>query len=569
MAARTLVLALGAALLAPGLGRAAEAPAARAAAPQATAYNLAAAGYSAFGSGDYAGAADLARAAVQVAPDNRDYRLLLMQALANAGRAEEAEAAAAEIERRFGPAPEVAVQRGHLAVARRDPAAAAEQFARALATPGLDPAAARLARLGLFDARMTLNRPQEAAAALEGLPADSYEVRARRAMAAEAAAHPAEAAQAQAAAAELAPTAESRAYMIRGQVMSLVALERRAEARQVFDAALRAGALDASDPMDVAMVAVAVGDDATALAWFARAEAAGGLKGRAALDAAYAAKRLGRDEAAARYFRLGLARARAGEFALAPQAEMEIRRDVAAISRRWGFNGYVGYGGAGAAAPPTGGRGVAQAGGEAYWRAGGYRSGRTVEVFARAFETVASDRGDPTGGETLQGWLGVRHKPFESQNLVFEASRMIRLGRLSRDDWMLRAAYSAGEGLDLRLDEASWPMWSAYVDMAHLLDAGQTLGAGELRLGRSLRLSGGADGGLVLSPFLGAAAGYDDSLERPLALGWGPGLAGRYWMGGTPDQAPRSYVEMALQFRWRITGDDRADGLFATFNLAY
>jgi hypothetical protein len=419
---------------------------------------------------------------------------------------------------------------------------------------------------------MSQKRPGEAAAALSGLAADSYEVRSRLAMAADAAGKPAEAAPAQAAAAELAPTPESRAYMLRGEVMSLVALERRDAARRVFDAGLAGGALKASPPMDLAMVAVAVGDDETALASFREAEAQGALQGRAALDAAYAAKRLGRDEDAVRYFRLGLARARAGEFTLAPQAELDLRRDVATISRRWGFNGYVGYGGAGAAAaapPAGGGQGVTQAGGEVYWRAGGYRRGRTLEVFGRAFETVASERGDATGGQTLQGWLGVRHKPFESQNLVLEGSRMIALGRQARDDWMLRGAYSAGDGLDLRLDRRSWPMWSAYVDAAHIVDAGQTLGAGEVRLGRSFRVGADADGGLVLSPFLGAGGGYDDGLDRPLALGWGPGLAGRYWTGGTLDQAPRSYVEMALQYRWRITGDERADGLFATFNLAY
>ncbi|HEY8615975.1 NfrA family protein [Phenylobacterium sp.] len=536
-----------------------------------SAYALAAAAYEAFNARDYARAAALAAEAAALAPGNRDYALLHLQALANAGRGEAAEQAAAALERRFGPSALVAAQRGHLAAARQDWTAAADRFGEALALPGLDPAAARLARLGRFDALMSLKQPEEAARSLEGLAADSYEVRSRLAMAADAARRPAEAAEAQAAAAELAPTAESKAYMLRGQVMSLVALQKRAEARRVFDAALRAGQLDASDPMDVAMVAVAVHDDETALTWFRRAEADGKLKGRAALDAAYAAKRLARDADAVRYFTLGLDRTRAGEFALGPQAEFEIRRDVATISRRWGFNGYVGYGGAGAAtaALPGASQGVTQVGGEAYARLGGYRRGRTWEVFGRAFETVASERGDATGPQTLQGWIGVRHKPFESQNLVLEASRMISLGELARDDWMIRAAWSAGDGLDLRFDRSNWPMWNAYVDVAHITGDGQTLAAADLRAGRSFRLSDDPDGGLVLSPFAGVAASYDDSLSKALAAGWGPGVAARWWFGGQTHQAPRSYLEMALQYRLRITGDARASGLFATFNVAY
>jgi hypothetical protein len=367
-----------------------------------------------------------------------------------------------------------------------------------------------------------------------------------------------------------APTPENRAYAIRAEVLDLAAAGHEAQARVRFDAALAAGDLAASPDIDLAMTAVAVGDDETALAAFARAAGAGPLPPAAALDAAYAAKRRSRDAVALAYFRLGLDAAARGDLALAPAMETGVRRDYADLSRRVGLNGYLGYGEAGVAsavAPFRDARGVTQAGLEGYMRPFGYRNGAPVELFARAFQTLDAPAADPAGGETLQGWIGARWKPFTHQNLVLEASRMVRIGDRARNDWMARAAWSGGTGLDVGGPAGISPMWSAYADAARILDAGQTLAVAEARAGAVIRPRGA--GGWLAIPFVGAAAGYDSALAREGSLGVGPGLQLRRWFNAGAYAAPRSYVDVTVQRRVSLAGDRRAGGWFVTLGAAF
>ncbi|MBI1199552.1 MAG: hypothetical protein GC203_16955 [Phenylobacterium sp.] len=367
-----------------------------------------------------------------------------------------------------------------------------------------------------------------------------------------------------------APSAEGRAYAIRAEVLDLVAAGRKAEARTRFDAAMAAGELGPSPALDLAMTALAVGDDDTALAAFARAQKTGSLPPAAALDAAYAAKRRGRDATALADFRLGLDAARDGQIELPPQTEAGLRRDYANLSRRFGVNGYLGYGEAGVAnavTPFRDARGVTQAGLEAYVRPFGYRNGAPVEVFARAFETLDAPAGDPEGGKTRQGWIGARWKPLSDQNVVLEASRMVRLGRLARNDWMARAAWSGGTSLDVAEPPGLQPMWSAYADVARIVDAHQTLAVAETRLGAVLRPHGDRNGLVV--PFVGAAAGYDNTLARKGALGAGPGVQIRRWFNASDYAAPRSYLDLTAQYRVRLAGDRRAEGWFVTLGASF
>jgi hypothetical protein len=68
---------------------------------------------------------------------------------------------------------------------------------------------------------------------------------------------------------------------------------------------------------------------------------------------------------------------------------------------------------------------------------------------------------------------------------------------------------------------------------------------------------------LVFFPHIVVAANYDDSFARREAYGIGPGGSLRYWFGGSEYVAPPSYLELTLQYRFRIAGDSRAEGIFA------
>ena len=208
---------------------------------------------------------------------------------------------------------------------------------------------------------------------------------------------------------------------------------------------------------------------------------------------------------------------------------------------------------------------VVQAGGEAYHRLGGYNDGRPLDIFGRVYGTLDSGGAFPAGGDTLQGWIGLRYKPLSDTNLILEASRMIALGDLARDDWMLRAAWSAETGGDLRFDRSNWPAWRVYADVAHLIDAEQTLGVAEARLGRAFR-TGDRD---IITPFVAVRGSYDSLLADETAVGAGPGLSWRHWFREDRYAAPASYIDLSVGYQFGLSGGDRAEGVFLSITLNY
>lgn len=421
-------------------------------------------------------------------------------------------------------------------------------------------------RLLLVDALLRADRPSQAYEILGAPQADEdYRVSARRAEAATRAGLTIESIAAWNAASRTAPDASARAFAIRSEILARLQVSDAQGARDLFDHAWASGALQGPAPLDTANIAVAVGRDHEAQAAFRSADAARALGGADALNAGYSARRIGDDDAAVRWFSRGLD-TWPQDAAFDEQRRFEVRREVEVLQRRWGASASVSSGPAPTlASGVVGADTVVQAGGEIYHRLGGYEVGRPLEVFGRVYATVESDAGLPTGGDTLQGWIGLRYKPLSDTNLVLEASRMIALGDLARDDWMLRAAWSAEAGGDLRFDAASWPAWRVYADVAHLIDAEQTLAVAETRLGRAFR-TGERD---IVTPFVSVRGVYDSLLADGAAFGAGPGVGWRHWFREDRYAAPASYIDLSVGYQFGLSGDDRAQGVFVGLNLNY
>ena len=452
------------------------------------------------------------------------------------------------------------------ALERRDYAAAAAAASEAVR---LEPGN-RSYRLALVDAQLGAGRAQAALTALEPIRQDpSFEVQSRLGSALSELDQHAAAAAAFGAAGAAAPSANTRAYARRARVLGLIESENVDEARSEYMAALQAGTLEASSPMDMAVLAVAVGEDRVAQLFYAQADTAGLLSGSAALDAGYSARRAHEDQAAIAYFSHGIDGAATGTPELTVRALFAIRRDVANLDRSWGASGSISYGASNAASGiPTspGTSDSLQAGVDVYRRLGGYRAGTPIDVFARVFETVDADSG-ATGADSRQGWIGARWKPLAHTNLVLEGSRMVKLGDSARNDWMVRALYSLEQGTDMTIDRRSWPMWRLYADTSYVLDDQQTFGVIDARAGRSFALS--ADNRTIVSVFGGIGMNYDSALARAEAVGAGPGVSLRRWFREAKYVAPRSFVDLTLEYRFRLAGDERAEGLFTTFSVNY
>jgi tetratricopeptide (TPR) repeat protein len=525
-----------------------------------------------------AAADDFAAALRSVPPGSSEawtLRLALADAAVAAGRFAEAEAVLTEL---IALRPDAALytRRGDLRLRRGDPAAALADFEHALA---LGPARgeARRVLLAAADAAMAAARPEVALDLLAPLAGErSYAVTSRRGFALLALERKEEALAAFEAARSLAPGPAERSLATRTVIALLGELGRKEEARALLAASLADGSLAGTSDLDIAYLASGAGDDALALPYYEKAAAAGELSGRAYLDAAYVAKRRFRNAEAVEFFKAGIDAARSGEIEVDPQYLFGLRREVADITRTWGAYLTLTYGAVGVmpssttAPTPSGGRNVAQLGAEVYWRppAIGYRNGALVEVFARAFETIYDERGGKTGPETLQGLVGVRWKPFSDWNLIFEGARLVKLGSASREDWLARAAFSAGEGTDLNVVDPHWTTWQVYGEADRFFETAQNVAVFEGRLGESFRLDPISDK-LVATPFLALGGSYDSSFADPGALGAGPGFALRYWFREDVYAAPRSYVDLNLQYRFKLAGDNRARGVFAGMTVSY
>ncbi|WP_029086759.1 tetratricopeptide repeat protein [Brevundimonas aveniformis] len=163
-------------------------------------------------------------------------------------------------------------------------------------------------RLLLADSLTLAGRPSETLEVLVPLRDErDYRIQTRLAQAAWDSDEPELAAQAFLSAADLAEGPESRAYLSRAAVLSLLQANRREEAARVFDHAWAGQFLQGYDSLDTANVALAVGRDAQALWAFEDAQRYAALPGRAALDAGYAAQRLGLEDWATSYFSRALA----------------------------------------------------------------------------------------------------------------------------------------------------------------------------------------------------------------------------------------------------------------------
>jgi hypothetical protein len=522
---------------------------------------------------DYSAAIDEAHKAIDADPEKLAYHLLLLNLLMSTGRTAEAEAEATAVINRGNATADVYAQRGYARNLQHKLPGAMSDWEEALRR-GLPPDQSQNVRLALADAALTEKQPQRALRALQRSPTN-YETSIRRAYALQALDR-AEDALAQFRIAErMAATGVQRDGALRALIGILVQLGRKPEARSAFDQATARGQLRTIREADLAYLAASVGNDQLALQLFDSAHAKGQLPPRATLDAGYTAMRQFQNPKAIAYLKEGIDAQADGRIALDEQSLFETRRTVADLSREWGVNSSISYGKVGSAPNPfliigAPSSYTSQLGTEVYYRPEGFgnQNGALFEVFGRLFETLYDQSGGPTGWPTTQGMVGARWKPLAEQNLVLEVDKLLQFGSAARDDTLLRALYSYTVGTDLRAIDTNWPTWMIYAEGDRFLEHTQWVGLFDARFGRSYRLDA-INSNLVFFPHVVLAASYDDSFANPQAYSVGGGGSLRYWFGETQYLAPPSYLELTLQYRFRIAGDKRAEGIFAQTSLNY
>jgi len=350
---------------------------------------------------------------------------------------------------------------------------------------------------------------------------------------------------------------------------ALVADGDTAQAKSEARAMIAAGMTNGMTPLQTAYLAQRAGDGQLAYASFEQADRDGSLPASAAGDAGYAALAAHHNEAGAAWLERAIdngTQASGDTTPMTPQALLDAQQAHADATRKWGFNATLNYRGGGianglATNPTPGLSNNWQAGTEAYWRPFGSLGERAFEVYARGYENFGVKGDSPSGVSTLQAALGARVKPFTSTNAIFAFERIFPIGSSARGDWLARAAWSGGFGTERRIDVPSWWTGIVYGEAGHYVQHPSSYATANVRLGRTFRVDS-IDPRLTVFPHLVAGADYDSSIDHSVPVGVGAGIATRFWFRGGPYDAPRSFVDVSVQYRVRVAGDSRARGVF-------
>ncbi|MCP1118933.1 NfrA family protein [Robbsia andropogonis] len=358
---------------------------------------------------------------------------------------------------------------------------------------------------------------------------------------------------------------------------------RQSEARRVATNAVNQGLLDLVPDLQGAYLASAANRPKLAAQRFQRADANGDLPPTGYLDAGYATLQAGDAPVASSYFKRAIDADQAGTIALPPPTLLDTRRTESEIDRRGGLTVSTSYRPGVAAglennpSASTANKSL-QTSVEGYWRPWGYMSGHTVEVYARASGTWWDDRSGfasasnsgarDAGVASLSGAVGVRGRPFATQNAVLAVEREIPLGRNAVSDWLARAAYSNGFGTAIRYDVPSWWTGTFYGEVGRYLQAGKNYWTTEADLGRTYRIDAIKPEATIF-PYAVVGGDYNQLTNNGYGVGVGAGLTMRWQFRQDRYHAPRSYWQASVQYRFRIAGDDRAKGVFINLTYGY
>ncbi len=547
----------------------------------------------AYANRDYERSAQHARKAVAQAPKNLDYRMMLIEALQRQQRLDEAQVAIDEATQAVGPQPALtrrqqAIQEqlaqntaasGYAALARGDSETAVSEARDAVRRFPRQVAYRKLLVSALI-AQQQFSEARSAATEALALNGNDATLLVQRGQMRQRLGDTSGARQ------DFAQALAVGNLSLREQASLYAAMGQPKEAMLRMQKARDAGELQPGDEVQLAYMLSQAGDDRGALNEFKRVDRQFGLKPREVQDAAYSAMRNDDDAQAIAYFRRVLDYQQTGDLRMPDQQVFDTRRAVSDLSREWGVTNTTTYRGAstssGLNGAPGGNSDSVQNSTEVFWRPFGYRNARFVELYGRVTDTLWSKESSAdTGADALQGALGVRVKPFSSVNVIGALERTFPIGRSNIDgDWLVRLGYGSSIGTDLRVDVPSWWTSQLYLEGGRYLQDKRNYFNSEWQVGRSFRLDS-ISPRLVVFPHVVAAVDYDSKMRSEVdalgqnrtssgnAGGLGVGTGVRYWFREDKYKAPQSYVDFSVQYREKVFGDDRAEGVFARMTFSW
>jgi bacteriophage N4 adsorption protein A len=176
----------------------------------------------------------------------------------------------------------------------------------------------------------------------------------------------------------------------------------------------------------------------------------------------------------------------------------------------------------------------------------GFRDDKIFQVFARTLwsnepQSLTIDE------NSVQVGVGVRYKPFRSQNILVSAERLIAVGSNAINSWLFRASYGWGTGYELRPGQHLWNNTQVYGDVGLFTRNGGT-GAyyAEARQGLTLNLHDR----ILVTPHIV----LDGRNQTPDRLGvsyleGGAGVAIKYLFNASRYETHRANLEFLIEYK--------------------
>ncbi len=281
-------------------------------------------------------------------------------------------------------------------------------------------------------------------------------------------------------------------------------------------------------------------------------------------DAAYAAKRLHQNQVAIALLKRAVDANAALPKAQQPFTEQQLfnyRSESQMLNREWGAVAVLAY--QNNALTSASKLNTLQGSLEAYWQPSDFvanQDGHYLQIFTGINETLYDAQGGTIGAPTAQATVGVRYKPFSKLGLVLVGQQLFALGSVGKNDTLLHVAYSGGEGTGLNVRDESWQTWQYYGDLAYLVTQKRTIAAFEASYGQTFRLSE-QNSRITYTPHWALAADSDSAATQVVAAGTGPGVRLRYWLREDTYNAPASFLDFNLQYRYSLTNSNRSRGV--------
>ncbi len=177
----------------------------------------------------------------------------------------------------------------------------------------------------------------------------------------------------------------------------------------------------------------------------------------------------------------------------------------------------------------------------------GFRDDRILQAISRFSANLNKDSLE-FDDKSWQGAVGLRYKPFKTQNLNLGFERLFKIGQSAEENWLLRAMYSLTDGYDVKPKEKHWNYSFLYGEYDYYMQNDRrSMFYVEGRQGITFNVN---DRFLITPHVVADARLWTPDINESSYVEGGPGLSVKFLFNRAPYEVDRSSLEFLLQYKY-------------------